>query len=389
MNKNLQPSLASIERKFSTLPDTLLQQWIEFPETVDQMFLQQLESSTHAQQERERYLAIYAENNPNSYAEDYQKIPATIPATIKALIQRRCETLTTYAHKQSLCKGQLVLVTAIPQKTTSVDFHLTEPLVVLLNKPSHHQNQWHGWLISQETDYARHWDVCLDATLDAPLDPLAGMVQVWNPVLLHIDFITRTIGELAAERLAYINNIAHEHKQLPHKPTLLSTDPCYRYQALYSQASQCLSAASKTYAVQQSQPQASSPHNENIVSRWIENICAQLDKVAWSLTPQISHAMGSDDHKDDLLLDNALRFHVSKKTLNDGKGFLINIRVKLENKHDYSIELFEDDNLEHYAKLTTQQPETHFSHNPTSEHSELVLRDQHDVVIHRFSLKKD
>lgn len=67
--------------------------------------------------------------------------------------------------------------------------------------------RWSGWLVAQEVDYATDRDLVIEAD-DGPADPLAGMVQTWNPVRVLISGDERILGKLAPSRLAAVMALA-------------------------------------------------------------------------------------------------------------------------------------------------------------------------------------
>jgi hypothetical protein len=79
-------------------------------------------------------------------------------------------------------------------------------LCVLLDK-QRNEYRWLGWLAAAETDYATHLDVLLEPQ-DEPFDPLAGMVQTWNPVSVDIREGSRVLAQLADHRLEAIREVA-------------------------------------------------------------------------------------------------------------------------------------------------------------------------------------
>jgi len=77
----------------------------------------------------------------------------------------------------------------------------------VLAAPGTQAGIWSGWLMSWETDYATDRDVLLEAA-DEPYDPLAAMVQTWNPVNIYLPATSAVLGELTADRLAAIREVA-------------------------------------------------------------------------------------------------------------------------------------------------------------------------------------
>ena len=82
----------------------------------------------------------------------------------------------------------------------------TSPLSVLLNKQQEN-TRWQGWLAAAETDYATHLDVLLEPK-DEPFDPVAGMVQTWNPVVVDVSKGSRVLAQISESRLNAIREIA-------------------------------------------------------------------------------------------------------------------------------------------------------------------------------------
>lgn len=80
------------------------------------------------------------------------------------------------------------------------------PLCVLLDCPQD-EHRWLGWLVAAETDYATDRDVLLEPK-DEPFDPLAGMVQTWNPVNVDSRKGNCVLAQLASPRLDAIREVA-------------------------------------------------------------------------------------------------------------------------------------------------------------------------------------
>ena len=77
---------------------------------------------------------------------------------------------------------------------------------MLLDSPQD-EHRWLGWLVAAETDYATDRDVLLEP-VDEPFDPLAGMVQTWNPLAVDIRQGSRVLAQLSKNRLAAIREVA-------------------------------------------------------------------------------------------------------------------------------------------------------------------------------------
>ena len=69
--------------------------------------------------------------------------------------------------------------------------------------------RWQGWLVSSEIDYATDKDVLIEPS-DGVADPMAGMIQTWNPVTLEIPDVVRVLARLSTYRLSLIEEVANE-----------------------------------------------------------------------------------------------------------------------------------------------------------------------------------
>lgn len=191
---------------------------------------------------------------------------SVLPPAIAELIDRRV------AARQALA-------TLAPAVGAIVATHYPEPgnrrLQILLCREL--RNEWMGYLVGAEPDYASHWDVLLTPD-DAPFDPEAAMVQTWNPVRLPLGNETSVVARLSAERLAAVEAVADEFRRqiiapLPPQPgrvyprqteaghaVLTGTplggvdDPRRLYQSLYIGYARAAEAASLRFAPPQPQP---------------------------------------------------------------------------------------------------------------------------------------
>ena len=133
--------------------------------------------------------------------------PEAIPDHIRNLIRRRvaAKSIATEPLPQP---GQIVLIEKIvTPRPNQIDGLMQMPLYVLLDAPAQAPVVWHGWLVSAETDYASWWDFVLQEQ-DAPFDPEAAMVQLWNPVQIYLPMATRVVGKLSPARLQAVRALA-------------------------------------------------------------------------------------------------------------------------------------------------------------------------------------
>jgi hypothetical protein len=127
-----------------------------------------------------------------------------LPDFIANLIQR--QAAAREAHPQAPpAVGQIRCLAAVPNAAGE-----SRPLVrnvgVLLGAHLGGK-RWSGWLVAQEVDYASDRDLVIEAE-DGPVDPVAGMVQTWNPVRVLIDGRERIFGRLSPLRLAAVMALA-------------------------------------------------------------------------------------------------------------------------------------------------------------------------------------
>lgn len=130
-----------------------------------------------------------------------------IPAHIGDLIRRRVAA-HALASTPLPAPGQIVSVEKIvTPRPGQLDGIMMAPLHVLLDSPAEVPALWHGWLVSAETDYAGWWDFVLQEE-DAPFDPEAAMIQLWNPVRLYLPMVGRVVAALKPHRLQAVRMLA-------------------------------------------------------------------------------------------------------------------------------------------------------------------------------------
>ncbi|MDM8561064.1 hypothetical protein [Candidatus Parabeggiatoa sp. HSG14] len=132
-----------------------------------------------------------------------------MPAFLKELVQKRINTqAATFSPIPT--PGQ-ILVINIDQEKSKKDNRFA-PVTVLINKSTKNKKIWTGWMVASETDYASYWDMLLEPE-DEPFDPLAGMIQVWNPVEIAIPSMPKVLAELKLARLQAVRAIAEEYEK--------------------------------------------------------------------------------------------------------------------------------------------------------------------------------
>lgn len=126
-----------------------------------------------------------------------------LPDFITDLIQRQAAASQSHATEAPAppAVGQIRCLASIPEGRS-----LGRNVGILLG--AHLEDKrWSGWLVVQEVDYATDRDLVIEAD-DGSIDPLAGMVQTWNPVRIPIDGQERILGKLAPLRLAAVIALA-------------------------------------------------------------------------------------------------------------------------------------------------------------------------------------
>ena len=123
-----------------------------------------------------------------------------LPEFIADLIQRQADAFQANPPAPPAV-GQIRCLAAIPEGRS-----LGRNVGVLLGAHLGGK-RWSGWMVVQEVDYASDRDLVIEAD-DGPIDPVAGMVQTWNPVRALIDGQERILGKLSPLRLAAVMALA-------------------------------------------------------------------------------------------------------------------------------------------------------------------------------------
>jgi hypothetical protein len=198
---DLSPSIENIERRLIGINEGLIQT-VGRGETSPA-----IANAVRRSPEWAQYQADLAQDRDAAAASVAERPPPAMPAHLLDLIRRRvaAHSLTSSSIPE---QGQIVRVEAIvTPRPGQLDAVLMAPLHVLLDAPAEAEVIWHGWLVAGETDYAGWWDFVLQDQ-DAPFDPEAAMVQVWNPVRLYLPQAARVVGRLSPARLQAVRSLA-------------------------------------------------------------------------------------------------------------------------------------------------------------------------------------
>jgi hypothetical protein len=203
MNKpiNLSPSIEDIERRLIGVNEGLIQA-VVCGETSPA-----IANAVRRSPEWAQYQADLAQDRDAVPASVAARPPPAMPAHLLDLIRRRVAA-HSLASSPIPVPGQIVRVEAIvTPRSGQLDAVLMAPLHVLLDAPAEAEVIWHGWLVAGETDYAGWWDFVLQDQ-DAPFDPEAAMVQLWNPVRLYLPQAARVVGSFSPTRLQAVRSLA-------------------------------------------------------------------------------------------------------------------------------------------------------------------------------------
>ena len=144
--------------------------------------------------------------------------PAAMPAFLADAIARR-HTATLALTERPWAAGQIRRLHTILDRDGNPRRALARPVALLLDRQDGDPHRWSGWLVAPETDYASAWDILLESDVDDPFDPLAGMVQVWNPLVCRLAADAPLLAALSEERLVAVRAVADAFPRLDREAT--------------------------------------------------------------------------------------------------------------------------------------------------------------------------
>ncbi len=384
----LKSSINQIQYNLFAPAYDLVKAWVEEAETLDGEIIKKLEASSLAQQEKQAYLQAKVSEEKDRIedivnalfaTETTTNLPqqtSTIPDVIKNLIQQRSEA-ANHPFDKLPKEGQILLLGKGNGSSDDLELAIASPLTLILNKASTDRNIWDGWLVAKETDYATDWDLLLNLNDDAPLDPLAGMVQIWNPVKIYLPLIEKTIGTLKPARLTELRTLATEYKKsiAMTGKTSNTSSVIQQYQKMYRKVA--IFIDKKAVIIK-------SPFEI-----WKITLFSQAKQLGQLFTPVpvVNYAMGSeteDDQEKNWLLDNNFLFGFNKQTIVDDNN---------PEENSFTIEYKENGFLVHHAILSKQSTKTEFicdpDHCDTENPTELIIKDSEGNELHRLNLSPD
>jgi len=202
----LHPPLKVIENKLFMPSDGLLLRWAADDPSLSQETVKALENNSVA---RELHADLKNQSDSAKVIEDKESESAPLPSFLSELIDQRIAAREHYADVSVPSPGQILQIDQIVGPKGPIDWDLPGPLAVLISEPTETKNVWYGWMVASETDYASHWDMLLEPE-DQPFDPLASMIQIWNPVHIYVPYNAPVLATLKPERLQAVRALAVE-----------------------------------------------------------------------------------------------------------------------------------------------------------------------------------
>lgn len=336
----LSPPIEFIEKRLFGITEGLIEA-VERGETS-----RSIAEAVRSSPEWTEYQADIKEDQAQSEPQPQESLPPpVIPKHIADLIRRRIAA-NSLASLSLPEPGQIVSVEKIvTPRLGQLDAIMQVPLHVLLDAPAETPAVWHGWLVSAETDYASWWDFVLQEQ-DAPFDPEAAMVQMWNPVRLYLPMAARVVGKLTPARLQAVRSLAADFlsdvapSDVPAWPGRVASrttalgsrvttgsplskndDPRSRYQDIYFEAAEAVREPARLAM----RALAVVPSGQ--LGLLFNRLIAAAAKVAEVLLPEprVAVAMSSDESSDiqDLSWPDTARLRVI--TLNSDGGCMLEV----------------------------------------------------------------
>jgi hypothetical protein len=293
----LHPPLKVIENKLFMPSEGLLLRWAADDPSLSQETVKALENDPVA-----RELHADLKKQSDSAIEEEKSPP--LPSFLSELIDQRIAAREHFADVSVPSPGQILRIDQIVGPKGPIDWDLPGPLAVLISEPTETKNVWYGWMVASETDYASHWDMLLEPE-DQPFDPLASMIQIWNPVHIYIPSNAPVLAILKPERLQAVRALAVEFatgddpdislSQLGHiapratfenfsiltgSPISGDDDPRQRYQVLYHRAADVLREVAPSVS------QVPAPKKVP-TSSWMDDIIQKIKdffQIPWGIT---------------------------------------------------------------------------------------------------------
>jgi hypothetical protein len=300
----------------------------------------------------------------------------TMPEYIQSMVRHRVAAQSLNLLT-SIAPGQIVSVEKIvTPRAGQLDAIMMAPLYVLLDAQAETPSVWHGWLVSAETDYAGWWDFVLQEQ-DAPFDPEAAMVQVWNPVRVYLPMAGRVKAQLSMARLQAVRSLAGDFitndppVDVPSWPGRVASrttsaglrvvtgsplesdgDARQHYQQLYFKAAEAVREPARLAL----RALAEVPATQ--IGELLKRLIAAAGKASQYLLPQphVAIAMSGDESSNDtdLLWPDIARLQILA-LMADGAG---QMKVTSIGTEAFTVEVLKGSELEEHVKIDVGGSET-------------------------------
>jgi hypothetical protein len=327
-----------------------------------------------------------------------------LPDALRDRIHRRDEARRA-AFSPQPAAGQILRIDAAIGPTGPLDWDLPKPLAVLIAEPAETPQVWWGWLVApaSETDYAAYYDVLLGPE-DEPCDPLAGMVQLWNPVHVYLPSASRVLAELQPDRLAALRALAAECATTPPPDTIAphpgeilirqigaytvrtgtpygdAADPRLRYQRLYFEAAAAVREPARLAAAER----APLERVLDTLRGWATEAGALLKPYSPVAQPMAGAAGASPwDTAAHYDLDETLRLRLWVDEVNR----LLHLRLECRADLDWRVQLQEDGETMQTATLRPDAPAVELTAD-LAKTSELLVSNARGELRYRLPLNK-
>ncbi|MEI6414902.1 MAG: hypothetical protein WCP34_11685 [Pseudomonadota bacterium] len=345
--KTLSPPLPVIEENLFGPSPALLLQLAQAPDSVSATLRESVQCEP-------RYADVIEELRQDSPVEiDADATVPPMPDWLRERIVQRCQAQDTKFSSQPT-PGQIRIIEQVIGPKGPLEWDLPQSLAVCLDGPMPgHRDIWYGWMVSSEADYASYWDVLLEDT-DGPRDPLAGMIQLWNPAYCYLPSTGRVLAQLSPVRLADVRAVAAEFlsgevSNIPPRPGYVAvretldqrlvvtgtplgddSDPRWRYRTLYQ-----ATLAALREPVNQVLDAAREAAQQPGLLDWLGVQLKQLADL-WVPSPSLAYAMGEDDGGARLEGEIAGRLRLSAEVVEEG---LVALTVTLLGAEPLSLRL--------------------------------------------------
>jgi len=396
----LQPPIETIKENLFAPPLSLLNSWLS-GEALDDEDKQVLENNPWAENFKhvsEELVLADSESSATAIPLELE-----LPGHLKELIRREIDTKRYFASDLPYEMGQIRLLCSVSNKQISLP---DKPLSFLLVKEmdTTEGKLWHGYLLASETAWAGYWDMLLEPE-DEPFSPIAGMIQIWNPMVMRSNNLGQVIGQLSPQRMQVVKSMAYDYlfaeacdpkdAHLGHVygrntsqgmlvltgSPLAEDDPRHEYQLMYHQAAHLMS---------DSLPLVDEVGSTISVLDAIEKaINSAVDKVKiiskWQ--PEVAFAMGNTEKTDQaktkcLLYNQHLQLNFS--FLDD----LIRVQAVMLNDDSCQLKIKKGDIVERTYDITQEEGQG-FDIDPDEVLSLVIEYEQCATVRIDFPLKNN